>query len=103
MMSSARWVIVVGVVACLLASGRDASANCQNGLTSQSVSGGNGVTLNSVLAASTPPCTVSVGPGTYVAPVGQFTISTGLVVRSTGGAAATVLVASSFTAVAIWP
>jgi parallel beta-helix repeat protein len=84
---------VIGVLLLLVASPRDASANCQNGSTAQSIPNTtSGATLASIMAASTAPCTLNVAPGTYVAPAGTgYVIASGITVRGTGGAAATVL------------
>jgi parallel beta-helix repeat protein len=77
-------------------------AACQNTSASQTVNGGNGTTLDNVIAASTPPCTITVGPGSYTAP-SEFIISSGITVKSSAGAAATTLISSTFAAVAIVP
>ena len=77
-------------------------AACQNTSANQTVTGGNGTTLYNVIAASTPPCTITVGPGSYTAP-SEFVISSGITVKSSGGAAATTLISSNSAAVAIVP
>src|SRR5262245_21006980 len=107
----AKWtVLVAGVVVSLLVPNA-AEANCTNGQTTQTVThnGNNttsGTNLYNVMKDSTPPCTVSVGPGTYLSPQNlnlQFWIPNGITVRSTAGAASTILRADWGSAVAIWP
>jgi parallel beta-helix repeat protein len=77
-------------------------AACQNASASQTVTGGNGTTLANVIAASTPPCTITVGPGSYSVP-STLVISSGITVKSSGGAAATTLISGNYGAVAIVP
>ena len=84
----------------LLVCARDAAANCQNGSTVQAV--GAGSNLSTILAASHPPCTLNVAPGTYSS-AAEFQITEGITLRSTGGPGVTTLSSGNFTAVAIWP
>jgi parallel beta-helix repeat protein len=107
----ARWISAVSGVVLLLALPHEAAANCKNSASTQTVmhTGNNlnsGFTLFEVMRDSTPPCTVSVGPGTYLAPQNlnlQFWIPNGITVRSLNGAASTILRADWGSAVAIWP
>ena len=106
----ALFPVIAGFIL-LAASPRNAAANCQNGSTTQTVTwatsaAASGSTLNAVLNASTKPCTITVSPGTYAAPAaapGDFTIASGITVKSSGGPASTVLQASNWYAVSIWP
>lgn len=97
----------LGVVAALLlVPARDGFANCQNGAATQNVSAGTtGAGLINILWASTKPCTLNVGPGTYVAPAGSFfPIVDGITLRSTAGSGTTVLQTSAgFSVVSLIP
>jgi parallel beta-helix repeat protein len=100
------WATVGATVIILMGSARSADANCRNGQITQTLTAVNGATLYDAMAFSTVPCTLSIGPGTWTAPSappGDFTISAGITVLSTAGPATTILQASTFTAVAIWP
>ena len=97
-----RWTPIVTTL--ILLGARDATAACQNGSASQIVAAGNN--LDAIMQASAAPCTLDVAPGTSTAPAtNSFTISTGIVVRSTGGASVTTLqvAAGAFSVVSIWP
>src|SRR6478672_13920636 len=92
-MSRSILTSVLGVLFLFVASPRDAAANCQNGSMVQSISTGtSGSILANIMAVSTTPCTLNVAPGTYTAPAGTgYVIASGITIRGTGGAAATIL------------
>ena len=91
----------VAVSFLLLASARDASANCAGGGNVQTVSAGQN--LASIITGSTVPCTLTVNQGTYVAPGNEpFMIFTGITIRANGAVTLQVS-AAAFAAVAIWP
>src|SRR4051812_44561272 len=104
------WTIVAGCSIVLLTSASEAAAACQNGSTTQTISAGTaGSTVISIMAASHPPCTLSLAPGTYTAPVAtSFTIQDGITVRASGAAGSAVLQIPfqsppQFSVVSIWP
>ena len=86
----ARWASMAAtVVVVMVASAQDAAANCTNGPTTQTITGPTGSpagrNLYDAMAGATAPCTITVDPGTYNAPIGlslQFPMSAGITVRS---------------------
>jgi len=107
-------VLFVAGAIMVLASARDAAADCDGGGTTQTIlhpgsdaaaNSAAGLELFNVLRSSEPPCTISVSPGIYTAPgTLQYDIPYGITVVSTGGATVTTLETSAgFATVNIWP